>query len=137
MSKPFDYMNAISFTKEDMFENETEAETEYVPFLVNRGLSYHVDCILAAQEMNLRAHMPKKNQFRYLNAVILKSKRYGKWGKPEASDISLVMEYYKCGRETARLYMTVLKPEDIADIKKKMNKEDEIAVTRGKAKGKA
>ena len=48
MSNPFDYVNDILYTKNYLLVDEEE----YVPFLTNRSLSYHVDCIMFANVMN-------------------------------------------------------------------------------------
>ena len=49
---PFDYLNAINATKEDVMVDDV-AESKYNAFLINRGLSYFVDTVLYANEMNL------------------------------------------------------------------------------------
>ena len=43
--KPFDFINAITTTKEDLFKDPI-ANKDYNAFLVNRGLSYFQDTIL-------------------------------------------------------------------------------------------
>ena len=48
---PFDYLNAINQSKENLIVDEL-SEKEYVPFVVNKGLSYFPDTILYANEMN-------------------------------------------------------------------------------------
>jgi len=55
MSNPFDYLNSINVTKQNMMrgsENDELAEKGYNPFMVNRGLSYFQDTIALANEMN-------------------------------------------------------------------------------------
>ena len=40
--KPFDYVNSINFTKKNLMKNTANdelAEKDYVPFIVNQGLS--------------------------------------------------------------------------------------------------
>ena len=53
---PFDYLNAINYTKKDTMVDDI-AEKQYNPFMVNRGLSYFQDTVLMAKEMNQNAHM--------------------------------------------------------------------------------
>ena len=48
MTNPFDYVNSVSSSKKDMMrdtENDELAEKDYNPFIVNRALSYHQDCV--------------------------------------------------------------------------------------------
>jgi hypothetical protein len=44
MSNPFDYVNAILQNKKQLIVDEI-TEKDYNPFLTNRSLSYHKDCI--------------------------------------------------------------------------------------------
>jgi len=65
---PFDFMNAASFSKDDLIrnhENPERAEKEYVPYIVNRGFTNFEDTILHANEMNMRAHLFNDAQFQY------------------------------------------------------------------------
>ena len=43
-----DWLNSINFTKQDLSEDIST----YPPYIVNRCLSGHVDCVLFANEMN-------------------------------------------------------------------------------------
>ena len=62
---PFDYVNAILQNKKQLIVDEI-TEKEYTPFLVNRSLSYHKDCIMYANEMNRRHFLDKKLQSDFL-----------------------------------------------------------------------
>ena len=59
---PFDYLNAINNTKEDIMVDDI-AEKGYNPFMINRGLSYFNDTVLFANEMNRLHHTPNRLQF--------------------------------------------------------------------------
>ena len=57
---PFDFMNAVSFTKEDIIRNNDNPdliEKQYTPYVVNRGFTNFEDTILHANEMNMRHHL--------------------------------------------------------------------------------
>ena len=52
---PFDFVNSITYNKKPLMtgtENDELAESSYVPFVVNKSLSYFPDTILHANEMN-------------------------------------------------------------------------------------
>lgn len=117
MSSPFDYINAITHTKEDMIVDE-QSERAYSPFVVNRGLSYFVDCTLQANEMNVHNTMPKRWQFAFLKNVITKKKRFSKWNKKQedSSSIDMLMTYYKYNREKASQALALLTPEQLREI---------------------
>jgi hypothetical protein len=96
-------MNNILNGSKSIFETEQD-EKDYVPFLINRGLSQHVDSIFYANEMNINHHLTKKMQYDYLFRSIRKMKRgFGKWAKSEKSeDIELIQRAYKCSERKAK-----------------------------------
>ena len=54
---PFDFMNAVSFTKADIIKNDDNPELiekQYNAYIVNRGFTNFEDTILHANEMNKR-----------------------------------------------------------------------------------
>lgn len=119
---PFEYLNSINDTKKDIMVDDV-AEKQYSPFMVNRGLSYFNDTILMANEMNIAHHLDKKLQYHFLINIIRKRKRFSKWAKPEVeSDIEVVKEYYGYNNEKARVALSLLSPDQITIIKKKVNR---------------
>ena len=118
---PFEFSNSITYTKQDIMNDLNEKE--YAPFLVNRALSYHQDCILYANEMNRRFDISHKLQYHYLLNTIRKRKRFAKWSKPELiDDLKIVMEYYSVSRGKAEEYLSILSKSRIETLKKRMNK---------------
>jgi len=119
---PFEYLNAINDTKKDIMVDDI-AEKGYSSFMVNRGLSYFNDTVLFANEMNRNHHLDNRLQFDFLINIIRKRKRFSKWMKPEVvSDVEVVKEYYGYSNEKARQALTLLTPEQINEIKKKVYK---------------
>lgn len=119
---PFDFLNAINYSKENLIVDD-ETEKAYNGYMVNRGLSQFPDTILAANEMNMLAHLPKKMQNDFLINIIRKRKRFSKWAKAEKiSDIEAVKEYYCYSDEKARQALTLLTSEQITRIKEKVSK---------------
>ena len=117
---PFEFVNSITYSKEDMMNDVNEKE--YAPFLVNRSLSYHQDCVLYANEMNERFDVSHKLQYHYLLNSIRKRKRFAKWSKPQlADDLSIVMKYYEVSREKAEEYLRILTKREIGILKTRMN----------------
>lgn len=118
---PFEFSNSITYTKQDIMNDLNEKE--YAPFLVNRSLSYHQDCILYANEMNRRFDISHKLQYHYLLNTIRKRKRFAKWSKPELiDDLKIVMDYYSVSREKAEEYLNILTKSGLAQLKKRMYK---------------
>jgi hypothetical protein len=122
---PFDFLNAINYTKIDVIctsENPEKAEKLYNPFLVNRGLSYFQDTVLYCNEMNMRHSMDKKLQFDFLLNSIRKNKRFSKWHKAEVDeDTQLISDYYKCNIRKAKEIQSILSTDQLRELKQKMH----------------
>ena len=122
MTNPFQYLNAINTTKQDIMTDDI-AEKSYNPFMVNRGLSYFHDTVLMANEMNRWHHIDNRLQFDFFINIIRKRKRFSKWLKPETvSDVEVVKEYYGYSNEKARQALTLLTSDQINELKKKVYK---------------
>jgi hypothetical protein len=116
MSNIFDWVNSITYTKTNLLE--TNEIKEYTPYIANKSLSYHLDCLLFANEMNMRPHLDKDMQYTFLFNGIRKSKRYSKWEKKyDNEDIKYIKKYYNYSEEKARQIIDILSKEQIAYIK--------------------
>jgi len=126
MSSPFDYVNAVTFSKKDMMrgtDNDELAEKSYEPFLTNRSLSYHIDCVPYANEINRYPDLDKLLQFDFFINTLRPMKRFAKWVKPvQNEDLESVMEYYSYSRVKAETALSVLTQEQLELIKQKLIK---------------
>ena len=119
---PFDYVNAINVTKEDIMIDDI-AEKAYNPFIVNRSMSYFNDTVLYANEINVNHHIDHRLQFDFFINIVRKKKRFSKFMKPETvSDVEVVKEYYGYSNEKAKSALTLLTSEQINELKKKVYK---------------
>jgi len=119
---PFEYLNSINHTKEDIMEDDIK-EAAYNAFLINRSLSYFQDTVLLANEMNRYHHLDNKLQYHFLINITRKRKRFSKWIKPDVvSDIEVVKEYYGYNNEKARQALSLLSPQQIELIRKKVDR---------------
>jgi hypothetical protein len=118
MSNPFDYVNAILQNKKQLIVDEM-TEKDYTPFLVNRSLSYHKDCIMYANEMNRRHFIDKKLQNDFLLNTVRSQKRpFAKWLKSEKSeDLECVKQTYGFSNSKAREAHRLLSKEQIQQLK--------------------
>lgn len=119
----FDYVNAINFDKQDLFV-DPQAEKDYVPFVVNRALSYFPDTVMYANQMNINNLAPKQWQFDFLRHAISKRRRYSKWAKKETSteDMAVVAEYHKYSLQKAAEIVDLFTPEQIEHMRSFINK---------------
>ena len=118
---PFDYLKAINESKEDVMLTSQD-EKKYIAFIVNRGLSFFMDTIFQANEVNRNHHLDSRLQFDYLLNSIRQKKRYSKWLKSEKlDDLDIVKEYYGFGNEKAKNALQVLTEDQLAYIRRKLN----------------
>ena len=101
-----------------------EDEKDYNAFIVNRALSYHLDCILFANEMNLLSRLDKKLQYEYcLNSIRGYKRKYVPWAKKEKiEDLESVQLYYGLSRAKAKEALTILSDDQIKEIRKNTDK---------------
>ena len=117
---PFEYANAINYTKKDIMVDDI-TEKSYSSYMINRQLSYFPDTVLAANEMNRNHHLDNRLQFDFFINIIRKRKRFSKWHKPETvSDLEAVKKYYGYSNEKARQVLTLLKTDQINELKNKV-----------------
>jgi hypothetical protein len=119
----------------------SENEKDYVPFVVNKALSFHYDCVLQANQMNLIPNTEKLLQYHYLiNKVRGYRRQFQKWQKRETiEDLESVKEYFNYSNEKAKEALTVLTSDQIIEIRKKLNKgglnAESKRTNRGASKG--
>ena len=119
---PFDFINAINFDKKALIVDDW-SEKQYIPYIVNRGLSFGADTVIPANEMNSRPHLDRKLQFDFLINTIRPRKRYNKWVKADKVEaIEVVKTYYGYSIEKARQALSILTSEQLDHLKQKLEK---------------
>ena len=119
---PFDYVNSINYTKEDIMKDDI-SEKKYNAFLINRSLSYFYDTVTIANEMNLNPHLDNRLQYDFLKGIVRKKKRFSKWDKLDKTEnVNNIMEYYGYSREKALQALPLLNGDQLEFIKNRLNK---------------
>ena len=115
----FDYLNAINSTKKDLMSEDPLSEKDYVPFMINRGLSYFPDTIMHANEMNKYASIPKRWQFDFYRHGISAKKRFSKWAKKDqnSEDMELVMKAYNYSAAKASIALEILSDTQMEELR--------------------
>lgn len=105
-------------------KNVLDEEKDYKPFLVNRSLSYHMDCIMYANQMNLNSNLDSKLQYQYLLQSIRPMKRkFQPWQKAsKLKDIDCVKEYFGYSNEKAKEALRILSTDDLDLIRSRLDK---------------
>jgi len=119
---PFDYVNAVNYNKQDIMDDDLK-EKAYNSFVINRSLSYFPDTVAVANIVNQYHHLDSKLQFHFLLNIVRKRKRFSKWEKQIViDDVEAVKEYYGYSNEKARSALSLLSPDQIEQIKKRIYK---------------
>jgi hypothetical protein len=116
---PFDILNSITYNKKRLIDESNE--NQYNAYQINKGLSYFVDTIFIAQEMNMNYHLDNLLQHDYLFNSVRKQKRYAKWVKKDKDDdIEAVKIYFNYGYRKAQEACNILTKDQINYIKEKV-----------------
>ena len=120
---PFDYVNSVSFNKQYIYDVD---DNQYVPFIINKALSYFSDTIFYADEINRRSFLENSHQYDYYFYTLPPKKRYGgKWIKSEDNeDVRLVQEEYGYSKERAIEALKLLNQSQIQYLRDKYAKRN-------------
>ena len=125
--KPFDYINSINNKNKDMMtgtENDELAEKSYNAYLTNRSLSYFIDTILYANDMNMMAHLDNKMQYEYYMHAVPKKNRFSKWAKKDTADVDIITEFYKCNLTRANEILKIINKDELDLMKQKLQQAE-------------
>ena len=110
-------LNSVNYTKEDIIKDDID-ERKYVPFLINRSLSYFPDTIIQANEMNMFHGMDNRMQYDYFRFSIRKRKRFSKWFKnKDPDDLEIIKIYFGYSSKKAKEALDVLTDQQIENIR--------------------
>ena len=115
-----DWLNSINFNKQNLIEEDPSEIKNYPPYIINRCLSGHLDCVLFANEMNKYSFLSKKIQYDfYLNSLRSK-KRFSPWlRKDKIKDLDYVKRYYGYSNEKAQQALKILTKQQLNFIRSK------------------
>ena len=113
-----DWLNSINFTKEDL----SESIQNYPPYIVNRCLSGHIDCVMYVNEMNIAHYLDKDMQYSFYLNSLRKKKRFSPWlRKDKVTDLECIKQYYGYSNEKASQALKILTKEQIKFIKQRLD----------------
>ena len=116
-----DWLNSINQNKTHLMEEDETSKKDYPPYIVNKCLSGHIDCLMYANEMNMNHSLDKKLQYDFLINIVRIKKRYSPWiRKDKIKDLDVVKSYYKYSDEKAEQALKILRQDQINFIKQKL-----------------
>ena len=115
---PFDFVKSINEKTENLIQVQPDAERDYVPFMVNRSLSFSPETILYANMMNENWMLDKKMQYDFLYGSVRRRRRFDKWMKREEDDMTpLVMEIYQVNQRRAIEYLSLMNEDQKKELR--------------------
>jgi hypothetical protein len=116
-----DWLNSINMTKSNLMESDPESKKDYAPYIINRCLSGHLDCILFVNEMNMNLHLDKDMQYSFYLNSLRKKKRFSPWiRKNKVNDLECIKKYYGYNNEKASQALKILTKSQIDFIKQRL-----------------
>ena len=116
-----DWLNSINLTKENLLETDPTSKKTYPPYIINRCLSGHLDCVLFVNEMNKYHFLDKDLQYSFYLNTVRKRKRFSPWlRKDRIEDLDYVKQYYGYSNEKALQVLKILSNEQINFIKQRL-----------------
>ncbi len=134
---PFTFINSINNGRKDKhlleeckadqsleMANPESPDKAYVPFVINRSLSYFKDTVLFANEMNINHTLPNRMQYDFYRNMVTAKKRFSKWGKKASAlkDIEIIQKEYGYSREKAEAVYPIFNNKEINNLYKKHDK---------------
>ena len=117
-----DWLNSVNFNKENFIKDDPDIIKQYPPYIVNRCLSGHLDCIMFANEMNINHHLSKDLQYHFYLNSIRKKKRFSPWlRKDKIKDLDVVKQYYGYSNDKAMQALKILTKEQLNFIKERID----------------
>lgn len=117
MSGPFDYVRSIN----QKISVNADFEKDYVPYIINRAMSYYPDTVGIANFVNEGWELPKKIQYDLYYNVVRQKSRYTPWIKKEKSAaIEIIRQYYKYSYAKAKVAAALLTEEQVRILKKEL-----------------
>ena len=134
---PFDFIKSINEGRkgehllkdckadQSLEHSDPEARDKaYVPFIINRGLSYFKDTVLFSNEMNIKADLPPRMQYDFYRYIVTPKRRFSKWGKKQNAndDIKLIQKTYDYSREKAESVYPLFTTKQLKELYTKYDK---------------
>ena len=116
-----DWLNSINQTKKHIMDEDPSSTKEYAPYIINKCLSGHIDCLMYVNELNKNHSLDKKLQYDFLINILRIKKRYSPWiRKDKLKDIDLVKFYYGYSKDKAEQALKILTKDQLNFITQKL-----------------
>jgi hypothetical protein len=122
MTELKDWLNSINQTKVNLLNEDQNIIKEYSPYIINRCLSGHIDCVMYVNEMNINHHLDKDMQYSFYLNTLRKKKRFSPWLRQDKiKDLDYVKLYYGYSNEKALQALKILTKDQLTFIKQRLD----------------
>ena len=102
-------------------EEDPDCIKKYPPYIINRCLSGHLDCIMYVNEMNMHIDLDNQLQYDFYLNTLRSKKRFAPWiRKEELKNLESIKSYYGYSNEKAKQVLPLLTKEQITFIQNKL-----------------
>ena len=116
-----DWLNSINFTKDNLMKEDETSKKDYAPYIINKCLSAHIECILFANEMNMNHSLDKDMQYSFYLNTLRKRKRFSPWiRKDKVQNLEYVKRYYGYSNDKAIQALKILNKDQLNFIKQRL-----------------
>ncbi len=118
-----DWLNNINHSKKNLIDEDPDLEKKYLPYIINRCMSGHLDAVMYANEMNIYHNLDNKLQHDFLLNILRSKKRFSPWvKKEELQNLDYVKRYYGYSNEKAKQVLPLLSKEQLNFIQGKLER---------------
>ena len=118
-----DWLNNINYSKKNLIDEDPDLEKKYLPYIINRCMSGHLDAIMYANEMNIYHNLDNKLQHDFLLNILRSKKRFSPWvKKEELQNLDYVKRYYGYSNEKAKQVLPLLSKKELTFIQEKLER---------------
>lgn len=112
---------SILQTKAPVFHDDIDYK-DYAPFIMNRALSHHLDCIPYVLEMDRYSFLDKDMQYQYyMHSIRAMKRKYQPWMKASiVQDLECVKAYFGYSNQKAKDALLLLTEDQIDQIKENL-----------------
>lgn len=123
VKSPFDYVKSINGNSSVSIMADESDRKQYLPFIINRSLSYHQDTVMLANEMNLNAHLDVQEQYDFLRHTVRPRKRFAKFQKPQRKeDVDILIQEYSMNRQRAEESLAIISKDELNRLRAKQQR---------------
>lgn len=114
---PFDYSKSILNSNTPIKMSQA-----YNPYIVNRAVAHHRDCIYTCQLLNEFNIEPDQHYTFLFNQISKYNRPFERWVsnknvEENVFDLDLISKYYQCSIEIAREYLSLYTPEALETLR--------------------